>query len=297
MKIIIPELKNSIIQEAIQDFPKVKFLPANSLEHATKKLKQGQADSILSGLDYSSRDVLISMKDGLPLESDFFSSSFICKRGNEVYALADGGVNKLPTKDQLYCVIEDTAKTFQAYTDTQPRIAMLSYSTNGSGGKNPDLDKIHFCIDKIRKNHPDWLIDGEMQLDAAIDPNICQKKFPTSQVSGNANILITPDLNSGNILYKAMERFGGFTCAGPIIQGFKVPLADLSRGSTVEDVKLTIEVMLKLCSKESIGGYDRDRKGASPVTTAPWDADDLRSTGASDPVSEEHNFNITNERN
>ena len=82
-----------------------------------------------------------------------------------------------------------------------------------------------------------------MQLDVAIDPGIASKKFPTSLVQGDANILITPDLNSGNILYKSLERFGGFTVAGPIIQGFEMPLADLSRGSSLEDIKLTIEVL------------------------------------------------------
>lgn len=246
MKIVIPELKNPTIQAAIQNFPEIIFLPADSLEQATKMLKQGQADSILSGLDYSSRDVLISMKNGLPLGSKYFSSSFICQRDSKIYALADGGVNKLPNKEQLYTIVEDTAKAYLAYTGSQPKIAMLSYSTNGSGGKNPDLEKIHFVINQIRKNYPDWLIDGEMQLDAAIVPEVSTKKFPTSTIKGDANILITPDLNSGNILYKAMERFGGFTCAGPMIQGFKMPLADLSRGSTVEDIILTIKVLISL---------------------------------------------------
>ena len=245
MKIIIPELQNSTIQEAIQNFPEVEFLPADNLTHAAELLNSGAADSILSGLDYSSRDVLVSYKDHISLKSRFFSSSFICQKGNQVIALADGGVNKLPTQEQLYCIVEDTAITYATYTSEQPRIAMLSYSTNGSGGKNPDLEKIHFVIDNIRKNHPNWLIDGEMQLDAAIDPVISAKKFPTSQVPGNANILITPDLNSGNIFYKALERYGGYICAGPIIQGFEVPLADLSRGSTTKDVRLTLDVLIK----------------------------------------------------
>ena len=245
MKIIIPELQNSTIQEAISNFPEVEFLPADNLTHATEILMNGEADSILSGLDYSSRDVLVAFKDYVPLGSRYFSSSFICQKDNQILALADGGVNKLPTKDQLYCIVEDTAKTFQAYTGKQPKIAMLSYSTNGSGGKNPDLEKIHFVIDKIRKYHPDWLIDGEMQLDAAIDPAISAKKFPTSQVPGNANVLITPDLNSGNIFYKSLERYGGFTIAGPMIQGFAKPLADLSRGSTASDVRLTLDVLIK----------------------------------------------------
>ena len=251
MKIIIPELNNPTIQKAIQNFPKVEFLSAGNLVHATEILNQGQADSILSGLDYSSRDVLIAMKDNLPLKSDFFSSSFICEKGDQIYALADGGVNKLPNKEQLYTIVEDTAETFIAYTGKQPKIAMLSYSTNGSGGKNPDLEKIHFVIDQIRQNHPNWLIDGEMQLDTAIIPEISAKKYPESVIKGQANILITPDLNSGNILYKAMERFGGFTIAGPMIQGFATPLADLSRGSTAKDVTLTLKVLIKQIERNS----------------------------------------------
>ena len=246
MKIIIPELNNPIIQQAIKPFPDLEFIPATSLEQAAQMLKEGQADSMLSGLDYPSRDVLLIYKDHLPLKSCFFSSCFICQKGDQIYALADGGVNKLPTQEQLYCLVEDTAETYHNFTSNQPKIAMLSYSTNGSGGKNPDLEKIHFVIDKIREHHPDYLIDGEMQLDAAIDPAISAKKFPNSAIQGHANILITPDLNSGNLLYKAMERFGGFTIAGPIIQGFQIPLADLSRGSTVEDVILTINVIRSL---------------------------------------------------
>jgi phosphotransacetylase len=142
--------------------------------------------------------------------------------------------------------VEDTATTFTRYTRQTPKIAMLSYSTNGSGGKNPDLEKIYYAVNQIRENHPNWLIDGEMQLDAAINPKISAKKFPASTIKGEANILITPDLNSGNILYKSLERFGGFNIAGPLIQGFAIPLADLSRGSTVEDTILTIKVLRSL---------------------------------------------------
>ncbi|MBR2725405.1 hypothetical protein IKF28_02600 [Candidatus Saccharibacteria bacterium] len=247
MKIVFPELnKNPIAKEASQEFSDIEFLPADNLEQATTLLKNGDADSMVSGLDYSSRDVLLACKNHLPLKSAFFSSCFICEKENQVLALADGGVIKTPNENQLYTIVEDTANSFTSFTGQQPIIAMLSYSTNGSGGKNPDLAKIHFVIDKIRENHPDWLIDGEMQLDAAIDPTVSAKKFPTSVVKGNANVLITPDLNSGNILYKSLERFGGYTVAGPIIQGFKMPLADLSRGSTVKDTSLTIKVIRSL---------------------------------------------------
>ena len=247
MKIIFPELSDNVIaREATSKFADIEFIPADNLDHAVTMLKNHQADSMISGLDYASRDVLLAYKHHLPLKSKYFSSSFICEKDGKVLALADGGVNKNPTKEQLYTIIEDTATTFAKYTNQTPKIAMLSYSTNGSGGKNPDLEKIHYVINQIRENHPNWLIDGEMQLDAAIDPQVSAKKFPTSTVQGEANILITPDLNSGNILYKSLERFGGFTVAGPLIQGFEIPLADLSRGSTVEDTILTIKVLRSL---------------------------------------------------
>ena len=247
MKIVFPELQKSpIAKEAVKNFKNIEFLPADSLEKAVEMLKNGKADSMISGLDYSSRDVLLAYKDKIPLKSSYFSSCFICRKDNKTLALADGGVNKLPTKEQLYTIVKDTTETFLKFTKKQPKIAMLSYSTNGSGGKNPDLEKIHFVIEKIRENYPDYLIDGEMQLDVAINPEVARKKFPDSEIKGDANILITPDLNSGNILYKSLEYFGGFTVAGPIIQGFKIPLADLSRGSTIDDIKLTINVLRSL---------------------------------------------------
>ena len=153
MKILIPELENPIVQKAIQSFPEIEFVNTENLNDANEILAQGQADSMISGLDYSSRDVLIAYKDHLPLKSNYFSSCFICEKGDTHFALADGGVNKIPTKEQLYTIVEDTAKTYETYYQETPKIAMLSYSTNGSGGKNPDLEKIHFVIDEIRKNH------------------------------------------------------------------------------------------------------------------------------------------------
>lgn len=253
MKILFPELAtNPIAEEATKSFPDIDFLPASSLDEAVALLRSGQANSMISGLDYSSRDVLLAYKNTIPLKSPYFSSCFICEKANKHFALADGGVNKIPTKEQLLTIVEDTAATFQTYYQEQPKIAMLSYSTYGSGGKNPDLAKIHFVIKQIRAIHPDWLIDGEMQLDAAINPRITAKKIPSSPLGGQANILITPDLNSGNILYKSLEQFGNFTIAGPIIQGFQLPLADLSRGSSVNDTILTINVIKQLTERASL---------------------------------------------
>ena len=247
MKINFPEItKNQFAKEAIKAFPDIDFIPSDSLENATRLLQTGGADSLISGIDYPSRDVVLACKDYLPLKTKYFSSCFICEKENQTFALADGGINKNPTKEQLLTVIEDTTKTFLKYTNQQPRIALLSYSTYGSGGKNPDLEKYQFCLEQIKTHHPDWIIDGEMQLDAALNPRVSAKKTPNSPLKGKANILIVPDLNSGNILYKSLELFGGFTIAGPLIQGFRVPLADLSRGSTTEDIILTIKVLRSL---------------------------------------------------
>lgn len=254
MIVCIPELNSKTIQSAIKEFPHLTFIPANDLADGCAKVNSAAADTMLSGLDYSSRSVLLAFQKNFSLSSRFFSSSFVCEKGSKHFVLADGGVNKLPSKEQLLTITEDSAKTFESYYDEQPRIALLSYSTNGSGGKNPDLEKFAYVIKHIRQRHPGWLIDGEMQLDAAVDPRISAKKFPDSTVQGNANVLIAPDLNSGNLLYKSLEQFAGFTIAGPLIQGFSRPLADLSRGSSVKDVVLTLRVLQKLCSTSNSTG-------------------------------------------
>lgn len=246
MKIVIPESDNPIIKEAAEACEDVAIVPAKDLQVAANLVKVGVVDAMISGFNYSTRDVILAYKDNLPMSSEYFSSCFICSKSGQNLAVADGGINKDPTKEQLYCIVEDTAKTFLKCFNTQPKIAMLSYSTNGSGGKNPDLEKIYYVINKIRKQHPDWLIDGEMQLDTATDFQISEKKYPDSVIGGHANILIVPDLNSGNILYKSLEHLGGWRVAGPIVQGFTYPLADLSRGSTVDGVKFTIEIVKKI---------------------------------------------------
>ncbi len=251
MRIVIPELKNPIIQESIKNFPDIDFVDAPDPESGAEMVMAKNADSMISGLDYSSRDIIIAYKNHIPLKSSFFSSCFVCQKDDTRFILADGGINKEPDEDKLYTIVEDSADTFIKYFGETPKIAMLSYSTNGSGGKNEDLDKIHFVIDKIKERHPDYDIDGEMQLDAAVNPLVAAKKYPSSPVAGKANILIVPDLNTGNILYKSLEQFGGFTIAGPIVQGFIMPLADLSRGSTTKDVTLTIDVVKTLLSQNN----------------------------------------------
>ena len=204
--------------------------------------------------------------------------------GRSVFILGDAAACKHPNFDQLYDITLQTTDTATKYFDylkqkakddnpkdpilseearvetldsqetpvkniedyLTPRVALLSFSTLGSGGKDETISLEQSVIAKVQENYPNLLIDGELQLDAAINSRIGAKKAPKSKVAGFANVLIVPDLNTGNILYKAMEQFGNFTSAGPILQGFNAPVSDLSRGSTVLDIVSVIEVELAL---------------------------------------------------
>lgn len=278
-RIVFPEINHSYVQEAIklakQKFPDFEAIGADNLEHACAAVKAGVADSMIAGIDYTSRDVILAARDIIgvknprQLEKPTFSASFIFTKenkatplGQSVFILGDAAACKHPSFDQLFDITLETHKTATKYfkylnhdsTDSAlnsfltPRIAILSFSTLGSGGRDETISLSQSVVEKVRETHPEIIIDGEMQLDAAINPRVGEKKAPNSPVAGYANILIVPDLNSGNILYKAMEQFGNFTAAGPILQGFNAPVSDLSRGSTVEDILAVIEVELALCN-------------------------------------------------
>lgn len=276
-RIIFPEINHPYVQEAIklakQKFPDFEAIGADNLEHACAAVKAGVADSMIAGIDYTSRDVILATRDIIgvknprQLEKPTFSASFIFTKenkatplGQSVFILGDAAACKHPSFDQLFDITLETHETATKYfkyldnnsTDSSlnnfltPRIAILSFSTLGSGGRDETISLSQAVVEKVRETHPEILIDGEMQLDAAINPRVGEKKAPNSPVAGYANILIVPDLNSGNILYKAMEQFGNFTAAGPILQGFNAPVSDLSRGSTVLDIVSVIEAELAL---------------------------------------------------
>lgn len=244
MKIVFPETTNPNIQEAIASCPEITAVPAHDLSDACFQIKSGLADRMIAGIDYSSRDVILSCRDNLGMVGKTFSSSIVFSRDNvNYYVLADIATCKHPTEEQLYDIVLHTYATAKKVLRTEPKVAILSFSTLGSGGKDDTMTIAQNVVKKIRSTHPEILIDGEMQLDAAIDPLVASKKCPSSPVAGDANVLICPDINSGNILYKAIERFGGFTAAGPILQGFNYPVSDLSRGSSVDDIIATIKTM------------------------------------------------------
>ena len=278
-RIVFPEINHPYVQEAIklakQKFSDFEAIGADNLEHACAAVKAGVADSMIAGIDYTSRDVILAARDIIgvknprQLEKPTFSASFIFTKenkatplGQSVFILGDAAACKHPSFDQLFDITLETHETATKYfkylshgsTNSAlnnfltPRIAILSFSTLGSGGRDETISLTQTVVEKVRETHPEILIDGEMQLDAAINPRVGEKKAPNSPVAGYANILIVPDLNSGNILYKAMEQFGNFTAAGPILQGFNAPVSDLSRGSTVEDILAVIEAELALCN-------------------------------------------------
>lgn len=259
MKIVFPELENPIIKEAVSEVagvdPDFEAVSASSLEEACSLCKNGAADALIAGIDYTTRDMVLACRDYLGMAENpiagtsgkIFSSCFVMeKQGADTFILADAGVTKNPTAEQLVDIVLQTYETALRVLDDEPRIAMLSFSTFGSA-RDESIDKIHEVISRVRTLRPEIKIDGEMQLDAAINPRIAEKKAPSSPVAGHANVLIVPDLNSGNILYKSLEQFGGYTAAGPILQGFIKPCSDLSRGSTKEDVLLVIDTVKKLC--------------------------------------------------
>ena len=207
----------------------------------TMLVKMGYADALLGGATYSTADTvrpalqLIKTRPG----NTIVSSCFILVRPgatgeNEVLAMGDCGLNIDPSEDELVEIAEETIKCAKAF-GVDPKVAFLSYSTNGSG-KGPTVDKMRNAAKRTAAIHPDIPIDGEMQFDAAVSPKVAAKKYPDSNVAGHANTFIFPDINAGNIGYKIAQRLGRFDAYGPILLGLNSPINDLSRGCNAIEV-------------------------------------------------------------
>ena len=202
----------------------------------TMLVKMGKADCLLGGATYSTADTvrpalqLIKCKPGVKS----VSSCFILVRGEEKLAMGDCAINIDPTEDDIVEITVQTAATAQIF-GIDPRVALLSYSSKGSG-KGDSVDKMRNATARVQADHPELKVDGELQFDAAVAPEVGQLKAPGSPVAGYANTFIFPDINAGNIGYKIAQRLGGFEAYGPILQGLNAPINDLSRGCNAEEV-------------------------------------------------------------
>ena len=216
----------------------------------TMLVKMGVADALLGGATYSTADTvrpalqLVKTKKGANLVSSCF---IMVKEGAEMLAMGDCAINidyqdtvdkegnvVLPAAAKLAEVAVETAKTAKIF-GIEPKVAMLSYSTKGSG-KGANVDLVRNATAIAKEKAPDVAIDGEMQFDAAVSPVVGQLKFPGSKVAGYANTFIFPEIQSGNIGYKIAQRLGGYAAYGPILQGLNAPINDLSRGCDAEEV-------------------------------------------------------------
>ena len=215
----------------------------------TMLVKMGKADSLLGGATYSTADTvrpalqLVKTKPG----ANLVSSCFILTRENETICMGDCAINidyqdkvdkngnvTLTAAQQLAEVAIETAKTARVF-GIDPKVAMLSYSTKGSG-KGANVDLVRNATQIVKEMAPELAVDGEMQFDAAVSPTVGQLKFPGSPVAGYANTFIFPEIQSGNIGYKIAQRLGGFAAFGPILQGLNAPINDLSRGCNADEV-------------------------------------------------------------
>ena len=206
----------------------------------TMLVKMGVADCLLGGATYSTADTvrpalqLVKTKPG----NKIVSSCFIMVREgvgeNTVLAMGDCAINIKPTEDELVEITTEVAHCARIF-GIDPKVALLSYSTKGSG-KGEDVDKMRNAYEKVLATNPDFDVDGELQFDAAVSPKVGQLKSPGSPVAGYANTFIFPDINAGNIGYKIAQRLGNFDAYGPILLGLNAPINDLSRGCNAQEV-------------------------------------------------------------
>lgn len=241
------------------DIDTARELIKNPLYLAATIIKAGDADGEVAGAENATQNVLrpgfqlIKTLPGVSLVSGVFIMILKDKEFGDdgVMLFADCAVNPEPTEDELSEIAVTTARTAQNLLGMTPRIAMLSFSTHGSA-KHKMIDKVAHATHMVQTNYPNIMIDGEMQLDAAIIPEVCMKKAPNSKIMGKANVLIFPTLESGNIAYKLVHRFAHADAYGPILQGLAAPINDLSRGCSVQDIINVIAITAVQAQKNKI---------------------------------------------
>ncbi|MDO4765684.1 MAG: phosphate acetyltransferase [Eubacteriales bacterium] len=206
-------------------------------------VKMKDADGMVAGAVNSTANVLrpslqiLKTAAGTKIVSTFFVMSVPdCELGvNGTFIFSDCGLNQNPSAEELASIAGSSAKTFESLVGGEPIIAMLSHSSKGSAS-HPDVDKVVEATKIAQREYPQYQIDGELQADAAIIPKVGKSKAPDSKVAGRANVLVFPDLDSGNIAYKLVQYLAKAEAYGPITQGIAAPINDLSRGASAEDI-------------------------------------------------------------
>ena len=220
-----------------------KLILEDYMYFACMLVKDGKADGVVSGACHSTSNTLrpalqiIKTAPGVELVSAFFLMVVPnCEYGsNGTFIFADSGLEQNPDSEKLASIAASSAESFKLLVEKEPIVAMLSHSTKGSAS-HADVDKVVEATRIAKEKFPQYKIDGELQLDAAIVPEIAKSKAPDSEIAGHANVLIFPDLDAGNIGYKLVQRLAKAEAYGPITQGIASPVNDLSRGCSSEDI-------------------------------------------------------------
>lgn len=245
----IAELRERFAEEYQQrrahkgiDLERAREIVVDSSYFATMMVELGLADGMVSGAAHTTAHTIrpaLEFVRTVPGVSVVSSVFFMCL-SDQVLVYGDCAINPDPTAEQLADIALASAETAAAF-GVEPRVAMLSYST-GSSGTGTDVEKVTRATALVRERAPGLLVEGPIQYDAAIDASVAAKKLPDSAVAGRATVLIFPDLNTGNNTYKAVQRSAGALAVGPVLQGLRKPVNDLSRGATVRDILNTVAI-------------------------------------------------------
>jgi phosphate acetyltransferase len=212
-----------------------RLLSSSPMYFGTMMVQTGDADGLIGGATTTTADTLRPALQIIKTHEKFHKVSglFLMYVKGRLLFLADCAVNIEPSSHVLAEIAIDTKETVKKF-GIEPRVAMISFSTNGSAD-HPSVERVREATAMVREKAPELIVDGEMQVDAALEPETCQRKYPGSKIRGNANVLIFPGVAAGNIGYKLL-RTAGADAVGPILQGLKKPVNDLSRGCNIQDV-------------------------------------------------------------